>query len=175
MNVEVLNAKSRVLVIKTGCIQGSILGPILFSIYMSKLDEIIAPHRAVAYADDTYVVVSVEKNKNIKDELESVIARHMEWLSNMGMVCNSSKTELMMMGRMGMEININGESIKSKENMKALGVLIVSELNWNAHAMKVASKCRSSLFFLRYLKKVLSVEEISRVMKAQIVSRITNA
>jgi len=57
--VQIGDARSCVYDIKTGCVQGSILGPVLFNIYTSSLSEVVNPHKLISYADDSYVTLQV--------------------------------------------------------------------------------------------------------------------
>jgi len=54
--VEIGGSRSCVRDIKTGCVQGSILGPILFNIYMSELENVVYPCKVVSYADNAYII-----------------------------------------------------------------------------------------------------------------------
>jgi len=62
--------------INTGCIQGSIVGPILFNIYTSDLVQVIHPNKVICYADDSHVVVAHENLEDIKNDLIRIITVH---------------------------------------------------------------------------------------------------
>jgi len=173
--VQLGNTRSRVLDIKAGCIQGSVLGPILFNILVSDLDEKIRPNKIVSYADDAYVVVSANNHSELESSFKSVLNKHLEWLKENGMVCNVMKTELMVLGDQKIRIEIDGNEITSQDRLKVLGVTLDPLLNWDAHVDKVVGKCRSFLFGLRYLRKHLEISVISKILKAQIVSSLTYA
>jgi len=93
---------------------------------------------------------------------------------------NKWKTFLMIFANLGSEITkvpaqskLDQTEITSQHQMKVLGVTFDSALKWNVHIEKLTNKCRSYLYGLRYLRKHLSLDEISKVLKAQIVSLIT--
>lgn len=133
----------------------------------------VSPHRAVAYADDSYIVITGTSPSDLEENFKSTLNRHMNWLSRIGMVCNVSKTEIMVLGDQKIKITIEGSEIESKENLKVLGMTLDSKLSWNTHVEHTVGKCRSFLYGLRYLRKHLSIKEIAKILKAQIVSVIT--
>lgn len=95
--VQVGNGRSRVRTIRAGCIQGSVIGPILFSIYTSFLSEILSPHKVVAYADDAYLIISADNMNDLLSITSETMKTHFGWLKSIGMVCNPDKTEWMIM------------------------------------------------------------------------------
>jgi len=88
------------------------------------------------------------------------------------MVCNLSKTELIVFGLENLEVTINNSLIKSSETMKVLGVLLDNKLSWEHHVDKIIKSCRSKLFSLRYLRQHLPVETSFLVFKSHIVSKL---
>jgi len=93
--------------IPLGCVQGSKLGPFLFSLHTRDLETLInnkIPNgRAFLYADDSYVAISVSpKNFTLAMlDVEHCFINHQPWLELLGMACNSSKTELIVFGNTG--------------------------------------------------------------------------
>jgi len=84
-----------------------------------------------------------------------------------------AKMELMVIGDQQTSISIDGTEIFSKDTLKVLGVLFDSHLKWNPYIESVTNKCRSFLFGLRYLRKNLSLKDITKVLKSQVVSYLT--
>jgi len=163
-------SKSRLHEIRAGCIQGSVLGPILFNILISDLSDVISPSETVAYADDAYIIVTGNSHADLENNLNSTLARHLDWLKNTGMICSISKTEIMVLGNQIIQINIDGSDIKSQSHLKVLGITFDSNLKWDMHVENTVNKCRSLLYSLRYLRRHLNVKDLSKIVKAQIVS-----
>lgn len=152
--VQIEEARSCVEEIRAGCVQGSILGPLLFNLYMNKLEDIISPLKLVGYADDSYILASNDDIDALENELANKMIEHFNWLKNMGMKCNMGKTELLVFDNHSLKINIdNNTEIKSKDSMKVLGVEIDSSMSWEPYITKTIRKVRSCIFALRYLKK----------------------
>jgi len=173
--VQINESRSCVREIRAGCIQGSIIGPLLFNIYTSELGNIVKPCQVVSFADDSYVISSAENEEILKARMSLTIKDHFDWLSRIGMVCNRAKTELMVYGIPQTEIEVGGERINSKSEIKVLGVLLDNNLKWESHVRKIISKCRSTLFSLKYLRKYLNLKDMACVVQSHIVSRLSYA
>jgi len=171
--VQIKNVRSCVHEILAGCVQGSILGPVLFNIYMSELDEIVSPHKIVSYADDSYVIIKAKNQNLLVNELRMTLEKHFSWLGEMGMKCNMTKTELIIFDSDELEIDIRGTTVKSSESMKMLGMIVDKRLTWEMHMHKTIAKIRSIIFSLRYVRKNLSLSDTLKVVRAQVVSRLT--
>jgi len=171
--VQIDESVSCVREIKAGCIQGSVLGPVLYNIYTSSLEDIVAPCKAIIYADDAYVIASCDDADKLKGLLEVTLNSHFAWLNSLGMICNHSKTELIVFGSDVDSIKVGEITIEAKETMKVLGVLVDNKLNWEYHIQKVIKSCRSQLFALRYLRQNLSIKDTFIVFRSHIISKLT--
>jgi len=171
--VQINDARSYVRKIKAGCIQGSILGPLLFNIYTSGLCDIVKPCSVISFADDSYVISSAENEEILRPRMTLIIKDHFDWLNKIGMVCNKAKTELIVYGIPEIEIEVGGEKIRSKNEIKVLGVLLDNNLKWDSHVQRIISKCKSTLFSLKYHRKYLNIKEIASVAQSHIISRLT--
>jgi len=82
-----------------GCVQGSILGPRLFTLYMRKLGDIFKDAHLVSFADDSYVSIARPRVDEVKIALEETMTVHDTFLRSIGMVTNVEKTELIFFSR----------------------------------------------------------------------------
>jgi len=102
--VDIEGNCSNLVKITYGCVQGSVLGPILFNIYVRELQSIVGLDTfCVSYADDSYSAITTDKNK-INDSLVSlgnIATSHLSWLERLGMVSNADKTEFVAFGYQG--------------------------------------------------------------------------
>jgi len=172
--VQIGRDRSCVRDIKLGCVQGSILGPFLFNVYTSGISDVVNPWKATAYADDTYVVIEGESEMEVIDQFKISLKKHEEWLKGLGMICNRSKTEVVIFGdEMEREIEVDGINIKSGTTMKMLGIWVDSDLKWNTHVTKLANKCRSLGYAIRFLGKHLSQEQMRLVFLSHFVGRLS--
>jgi len=88
------------LLVKFGVPQGSILGPLLFIIYLAPLQDIILSHKlkCMFYADDTQVYITLDPNSPTcsTDILRSCIEDVILWNTKNMLKCNQGKTEVVL-------------------------------------------------------------------------------
>jgi len=171
--VQVGNGISCIRDIRAGCIQGSVIGPILFNIYTSRLNEIIFPHRVISYADDSYVIISADTKEALLTEIKTTSKRHIDWLKELGMVCNASKIELLLFGMDEAEVEIDGSLVSSRNVMKVLGLMLDNKFSWEANVKVTLKRCRAQIFALRFIRKSLSIEDTMTVLRAHIIRILT--
>lgn len=82
--VERNGDRSKTLPLNLGWAQGSVLGPILFNMYMSKLPEKINAGLVTTYADDTYVLVESEDWQICKTKASTILEKHLSFLQSKG-------------------------------------------------------------------------------------------
>lgn len=171
--VQIENFRSCVKKIRAGCIQGSIIGPLLFNIYTNQLQETVAPFKAISYADDAYIIVTADSVNSLREEVSHTLQKHFEWLKTLGMECNLSKTELITFFDDEIELNLGNSTIKSKKNLKALGLTLDKKLSWSDHVENVIKGCRALTFGLRYVRNNVEPEVMQSIIRSQVISRIS--
>jgi len=92
--VSIDNKNSTIFDVKAGCVQGSILGPMLFSILMSPLNKV--HNEIVQYADDNYLIHQANTIEELEIKVKNEIQTTMDWLTKNGMVINNKKTEIVL-------------------------------------------------------------------------------
>jgi hypothetical protein len=157
-----------------GCVQGSILGPRIFALYMGKLAESIEHDDVVGFADDTYVIITGNTTEELVSKTEQISKKHVQFLQSIGMVVNPSKTEAVIFGSKenGIEINFAGTPIRTTATMKALGVLLESNLKWDAHLKNVVSKSQTKLSLVRKIRPYITCPQFLQIATCQIFSTL---
>jgi len=153
-----------------GCVQGSVLGPRLFNLYTSKIPECF-PHEIeiISYADDSYVVVYDKEENTLVRKLEECISAHTSSLLSLGMIVNTKKTEAVRFGKNLPAISFNslGEVIRTKTEMKVLGVIFDQQMDWNSHVNKAVNKVNRLTAGLKFLRKRLSKQQFLNAVTSQ--------
>uniref|UniRef100_A0A8C1LVL1 Reverse transcriptase domain-containing protein n=1 Tax=Cyprinus carpio TaxID=7962 RepID=A0A8C1LVL1_CYPCA len=161
-----------------GVPQGSILTPILFSLYLLPLDSIFRKHGVSfhCYADDTHIYLPLKRNKD--SALKSLFACLEEvkmWFSQNFLFLNESKTEVIVFGP---HDNFNCSNIDldylspTSSCTKNLGVLWDHNLKFEKQINAVISSCFFQLRLLSEVKCSLSEKTLEIAVHALITSRL---
>ena len=160
--------------LKLGCVQGSTLGPRLFTLYCSRLKEKIMTEYYTAYADDSYVITYGETLELATKRAEDIAQRHISELEKLGMRVNESKTEVMTFHKNSLlkaTLKIGTSKIKSAPTMRILGILFDDRLNWKQHVNEVVNKATIKLNVIKHMRKFFTSKQFANVITSQIFSR----
>lgn len=141
-----------------GVPQGSVLGPVLFTLYTQPLVSIFKKHQMCyhLYADDTqmYVFGKLEELQNLIDVTTRCIAEVKSWMTSNKLKLNDEKTDIVLISKSDVkkiQINLNSNNIQSSQNVRNLGVLFDSEMSMSSH---VSMLCKNVYFQLRKIGNI---------------------
>ena len=148
--VEIDGTCSQKKVITTGVPQGSILGPLLFIIYMNDIQFASDVFSSILYADDTNLIspMSVFSSRDISitsDNINLELNKISDWMAVNKLSLNIGKTKFMIFHYPQKKLKpneipvlkINNISIKKTKEFNFLGLTISETLQWNAHINKI--------------------------------------
>ena len=164
--VQIDNTQSSILHLKTGVPQGSILGPLLFLIYINDFPCASTYFSFIMYADDTTLSSTLPNIKNSRDQIiaEQLINTELNkidvWLRCNKLSLNISKTKYMLYSMpqkqtQHLSIKLGTTSIDQVYHFNFLGIVINSNLKWENHVNNISYKCTRVIGILNKLKKVL--------------------
>ena len=161
--VKVGNIKSDQRVIKCGVPQGSILGPILFILYINDINLHIQQSVIDLYADDTTLYASGKTKGDIEHNLQEDLNRIMKWCDSNNMAIHPGKTTCMLIGTpyrtrqvSDLTLKINDTVINNVLYQKLLGIIIDKNLKWDNQINAVCKKVNSKLFLLKRILNYLN-------------------
>jgi hypothetical protein len=152
--------------LETGVPQGSVLGPILFSIYVSPVGLLVSGQNILQqqYADDTQLYISLSPADPYPgiSRLESCLTLLHSWFCQNGLCLNPTKSDAILLGTQQRlhhfpaisNINIAGSAIDLSDKFTTLGVTIDSTLSFKPH---VSNICKAAYFHLQALKHIRPV------------------
>ena len=147
-----------------GVPQGSVLGPLLFIIFVNDLPHSVSQSIVEIYADDTTLSTSalVSNLPAIQQRLQDDINKIADWTSDSKMVINASKTKsLLVTGKRlekkapdtNLKLSCNGSEIEQVTSQKLLGVKLDNHLSFTEHIDDVCKKVSQRIAVLKKIKR----------------------
>lgn len=178
--VQVKNSFSTIREVPIGCVQGSVIGPALFNIYTRNLGDLFDNEVfKLAYADDSYIGISCESDEILGKltELSNIATTHYNWLDNIGMVCNWSKTEFIIFDRhrrfRNISLSIGQDQVKASDTIKVLGMIFQDDLKWSKQVSKSIMNANAMLLSLRFVNRFLNCPQFKLAIHVHFISRLT--
>ena len=145
-----------------GVPQGSILGPLLFLIYINDFHQSVIFSKARHFADDTNLLISSNSIKKIQKQINIDLELISKWLNANKISLNAEKTELIIFRHprkvfdYNLKIKINGKRLFESQSVKYLGIIIDSHLKWDYHIDTLAPKLSRAVGMLSKLRHLVN-------------------
>jgi hypothetical protein len=153
---NVLSTRSK---ITTGVPQGSILGPLLFLLYINDICKSSKILRFILYADDTNIFFSCDNVDQLCDVVNRELQGVTQWFKANRLSVNLKKTNFVIFGNQAKlkkvkkcEIILDNIKISMADTAKFLGVVIDKNLSWTCHIHYVQGKIAKNIGIIKRLK-----------------------
>jgi len=162
----------------------TVLGPLLFTAYVSPVGELIESH-CVSYhqfADDTQLLVSRDSSDAAPaiDRLTLCSTAVRLWFLQNGLQLNADKSEVVFLGTTAQlrssanitTVDVAGSTLHVAPHLKSLGLTIDSNLRFDRHARNVAKACMFHTHALRHVRSLLTDDVAQTVACSIVASRL---
>ena len=172
--------QSDVKMLSFGVPQGSILGPLLFLIYINDLNKSIKYADAYHFADDTNLLLISKSLKKLNKYINHDLANLVQWLRANKISLNTKKTELILFKSLRTDLTkrnnkllpkclnfrISGQRIHPSKTIKYLGVLLDENLSFKPHLNELSLKLNRSNGMLAKIRHFVNLETLISIYHA---------
>ena len=171
--VRIGTSFSKWLGISSGVPQGSILGPLLFNIFINDFFFFIKEVEVCNFADDNSLYTSHHVIDVVQKRLEKESKNALNWFKVNSMAANPAKFQTMFLGLKGTSeifMNFDGVQVKSSTFVKLLGVYIDSKLNFSKHVQNLCGSASQKTKALLCIRPFINNECAKQLCSAFIFS-----
>ena len=161
-----------------GVPQGSILGPLLFNLFINDLFLFIERTNICNFADDNTIYSCQNDLNNIFEDLRYDMVTLLRWFKENSMKVNPKKFQFMILGktpRQPIILNINQIKVDESQKVVLLGLTIDNRLTFKDHVDMLCSTANYKLHALRRIRKYLTLEKTKLLYNAFINSQFNYA
>jgi len=177
--VDIDGVRSTCKPITVGVPQGSILGPLLFLIYVNDLPAALEKLRPIMFADDTNLILRGKNLSELKTVLENELNELDDYFKANKLKLNIDKTKLMCFRKKSdkfvksdLNIPLDNAIINCVDEISFLGFVLDSHLSWDAHCCKVANKVSQITGLLGRFKKILPTKALKTLYNSLLMSHV---
>jgi len=155
--------------VEHGVPQGSVLGPLLFLIYINDVSGTLSSvANPILFVDDTSIIISNIDSQEFKNNIISVMNETISWFQSNLLTLNCNKTHFLQFmtkkqNEMKIKIVVSSTIITNVNSTKFLGLTIDSTLLWKEHTVDLTSKLNKACYAIRAIKPFMTLNVLRTV------------
>ena len=167
----------------SGVPQGSVLGPLLFLVYINDICNSCNRMKFYLFADDTNLLYSDKNLKSLESTVNDELCKLYDWLITNKLSLNIKKSNYVIFRprqkNVKYEVNLkifnhhtnSYTSLERKSYVKYLGVLIDENLSWKHHILHIASKISTSIGIIARLRHFVPLNTLQHIYRSRLISQ----
>ena len=165
--------------VSMGTPQGSVLGPLIFLLFINDLPEFIKYGKVFMYADDTSIIVSSRSLEELEKLVNTVLGQFNSWCYKNRLIINYDKTVCVLFRTQNkniyksINISLNSRQLSIQKDTNFLGVILDENLGWTKYIDQLCAKLSKSCFAIVMLKNSLDQTSLINVYYALFYSKIS--
>ena len=168
------NELSKIRTVNIGVPQGSILGPVLFLVYVNDLSQNISQGTCNLYADDTLIYTHAKTVTEVNQRLQECINEALIWYELQNLCLNADKSHILLISSVKnqdvqmndpLHVTLGDVILEQKENAKYLGVFIDEHLKWDKQFSTVCRNLGTKISRLRRLRGLVPRNVLNTICK----------
>ena len=153
-----------------GTVQGSILGPVLYAMFVAPLFDI---EEFFAFADDIFVPREGMLRHDLTEDMAKSLEAISKWLKQSGLKLNEEKTEMCLFSKSDVAtitVPLGQSVIRSSASINVLGVTFDSKLRWSTHINKAIGKANKALNAIKLIRNFFTTTELVSLITSNFYS-----
>ena len=166
----------------SGVPQGSVLGPLLFLLFINDVSTFTTEGCALnMYADDVTIYTSAETSDELQMKLQLCVDNVHQWYNMNRLTVNKKKSAVMVIGSKAQlqslnldqfSVNLDSNKIEFVNKAKYLGLLVKDDLSWDDHILQLCKTMNYYVHVLRRLNKIFPKQLLLKIYKSYVQSKL---